>query len=109
MFKNPIIFMILIEKMGIIVTIIETVHLKTNYVDTASTSDGLDVTIQNFRMTLVILTLIIVRLALLIGSECYRVRYYSSRVEIKHNIQVIILILRSLFNVVIILPFIVYC
>jgi len=101
--------MILIEKMGIIMTIIETVHLKTNYVDAASTSDGLDVTIQNFRMTLVILTLIIVRLALLISSECYRVRYFSSRVEIKHNIQVIILILRSLFNVVIILPFIVYC
>ena len=78
--------MILIEKLGIIIMIIETVHIKTNYVDKASTSDGMEVTMLNFKMTIVLLSLILVRFLLLIGSECFRARYYGSRVEIKHNI-----------------------
>jgi len=32
-FKNPIIFMILLDCIGIIITIVETIHIKTNMVD----------------------------------------------------------------------------
>ena len=32
-FKNPIIFMILLDCIGMIITIVETIHIKTSIVD----------------------------------------------------------------------------
>ncbi|CDW71467.1 UNKNOWN [Stylonychia lemnae] len=110
-FKNPVIFMMLLDCIGMIITIVATVHIKTNQADESGSKDSkhYEQFMSNFRMSIALIVLQFVRMVLMIVGECVRSRYYSSRIEVKHNYQVLIFIARYLYTLLTIFPFIVYC
>eukprot|EP00347_Sterkiella_histriomuscorum_P013201 403365624 len=109
LFKNPIIFMILLDLIGIIITTVETVHIKQNVTDLIEqNAKKKDLYMSYFRMSIILIVLLSIRMIIMVFGECFRQNKYSSRVEVKHNYQVLIFIARFLYTTLAIVPFMMY-
>lgn len=106
LFKNPIIFMILLDIISIIITIVETAHIKNNVTSQFSVgSKEYKTYMEYFYMSIILIIFLFIRMGVMIACECIRSNKYSSRVEVKHNYQVLIFIVRYLLTILTIFPF----
>lgn len=78
--------MILLDSIGLMVTLVGAIHLKTkSKSDFEATESEIDKNNSNFDMSLVLIALLVIRLTLMIVAECVRSRHYGSRIEVRHN------------------------
>lgn len=109
--KNPILFMIMLDIVSFIITIIGAAHLKgsTKEPDVYQSPVLLQQYKNNFTMGIILVGIELIRLVTMVIAELARMRYFSIVKSVKINIQVMIFIGRFIFNLIIVVPYFFVC